>query len=51
MNEVIIKETAKGLVKNSNYSTVVDEVKQSKSQSGIIRGINFLIKNNILYLF
>lgn len=51
MKEVIIKETAKGLVKNSNYSTVVDEVKQSKSQSGIIRGINFLIKNNILYLF
>ncbi len=51
MKTIVIQETAKELVKNSNYQTVVNEVNETKSKSGIIRGINFLIKKNILYLF
>lgn len=51
MESIVIKESASEVLKNSNYTAIATEVKKSKAKSGIIKGINFLVKHNVLYLF
>lgn len=51
MKSVVIKDSASDVVKGSKYTKIVDSVSKSKSKSGVIDGINFILKKGILYLF
>jgi hypothetical protein len=51
MKEIIIKESAKSAINKTNYSKVLKEVTTSKTKTGIIGRLNYLIKSNAIILF